>query len=652
MKRIISVPTVVLLAVFFAVPFGAGCSEDDSSGFDLVILHTNDSHSHRLGFSNCEYQGQTGDGTAGGAARLATLIDQERAAHEEVLLFSAGDFTMGTMLVDAEDKAADLNLLKDLGYDAAALGNHEFDWEPYMLAKMINNANQPPIPLLAANMHFSDKPEDNDVEALYGMQGEAGKLIYPYIVLETPSGTKVGVFGLMGIDAADVSNAKPIMFSDGMAGLVRDTQEVVNTLRNQEEVDLVLCLAHVGIKYDGEQIAGETVELATKVRGIDLILSGHAHTLVEQAVEIPHEDGSWNTLVMEAGAYGKYLGRYHLISRGGKKTFSGETIPIDDTVESDADVDEHVDQLVADVETNFLAQYPLVPEPGAFLTGDYFQVLTTSDFDILRHGNEPNNLGYLAADAMREDSGAQFAAVSNGGDLRSSLYRVNGNEFCVADTFIVTPLGIGPDTRLGYPLVKFYLTLFELKLVLDATACDMGRENNDYMLSLSGLRIIYKSSGPDYGKIQKMTLYENIDESDAGTVIFDLDNGGFQVPQTDLFSICTTKYIASFLTSFNLTPKFQDGSRVEDLDDAIVLDADGNEVKLWYSLMRKLASFSGNVSYLYNDDILLNPMGPYWRRLWDLDTHQECTTAADCSAEYPDCVTLGLGGGQSTLACN
>jgi hypothetical protein len=361
--------------------------------------------------------------------------------------------------------------------------------------------------------------------------------------------------------------------------------------------------------------------LAKAVKGIDVILSGHAHTVVPQAFEVQHEDSSWKTLTMEAGCYGKYLGRYHLVREGGEKTFTGELIDIDDSVEPKTETDQYVDEMVTDVETNFISQYPLVPEAGAFLTGDYYQVLTTSDFDIPRHSNEPNNLGYLAADAMREDSGAQIAGVSNGGDLRASLMRVNDNEFCVADTFIVTPLGIGPDKKLGYPLVMFYLSWFELKLVLEATVCDMGLENNDYMLSMSGLRIEYESSGPEYGKIQKLTLYENIDESDAGTLIFDLSQNGFLVPQTDLVSICTTKYIASFLTSFNLIPKYQDGSRVQDLDDAIVYDAAGNEAKLWYSLMRKLAVFPDKVTVQYCDDEALNPVGPYWRRSRDLDIH-------------------------------
>ena len=90
MKRIIPVLIAVLLS---------GCSENNSGDYDLWVLHTNDSHSHRLGLPNCEYQGQTSDGTVGGAARLATLIDQERAAHDELLLFSAGDFTMRNCLI-------------------------------------------------------------------------------------------------------------------------------------------------------------------------------------------------------------------------------------------------------------------------------------------------------------------------------------------------------------------------------------------------------------------------------------------------------------------------------------------------------------------------------------------------------------------------
>jgi len=612
MKRIIPVLVALLLV---------GCSEDKPADYDLWVLHTNDSHSHRQGLPNCEYQGQTGDGTVGGAARLATLIDQERAAHDEVLLFSAGDFTMGTMLVDAEDTAADLNILKDLGFDAAALGNHEFDWDPPLLAEMINNADPPPIPLLAANIHFSDKPEDDSLEALYGAQGEAGKLIYPYIVLKRPSGIKIGVFGLMGVDAEEVSNASPVFFSGDMATLATETQEVVDTLRKKKKVDLVLCLAHVGIKGETGNWTGETVELAEKVEGIDVILSGHAHTVVPQAFEVEHEDGSWKTLTMEAGCYGRYLGRYHLVREGGEKTFTGELIDIDDTVEAKTETDQYVDAMVEDVETNFISQYPQVPEAGAFLTGDYYQVLATSEFDIPRHANEPNNLGYLAADAMREDSGAQIAGVSNGGDLRASLVRVNGNEFCVADVFIVTPLGIGPDKRLGYPLVMFYLTWFELKLVLEATVCDMGLSNNDYMLSMSGLLIEFNSSGPEYGKIQKMTLYENIDESDAGTVVFDMAQGGFLVPQTDLVSICTTSYIASFLTSFNLKPKDENGDQYTELVDAIVHDAGGREVKLWYSLMRKLASFPDIVTYQYCDDEAQNLIGPYWRRSRDLDIH-------------------------------
>jgi 5'-nucleotidase len=610
MKRLIPVLILVLIA---------GCSEDDSSGFDLVILHTNDDHSHFHGLPNCEYDPAGNDGTEGGIARLATLIDEQRAAHKDVLLVSAGDFTMGTMLVAAEDTAADLNFMKYLGYDAAALGNHEFDWKCPPLAQMIEAAEKPMIPLLAANLRFGADPDDDTLEALVGQEGETGKYIFPYIVREMPSGTKVGMLGLMGLNAADVSRASPAFFSDSMPHMAQVTQEVVDTLRDDEKVDVVIAVGHLGMKKENDIFVGDTIELGKLVNGIDVIISGHTHTPVNQIVEIPCEkDASWTTFTLEAGSYRKALGKVNLVRKGGKRSATGELVGVFNTVAAKEEANQRVDSLVTDIETNFLPQFPLVPDAGAFLDGDYFQVLATSDFDIPEHGHECNNLGYLIADAMREDSGAQMAAVSNG-EIRRDLMRVNGDQFCLPDSFMVAALGIGPDGILGYPLVTFYLTLFELKLVLDATTCERGLEDNDYMLPLSGLKIECDSSQASYGKLMKMTLYD--DEADAGTVIFDADNGGFLIDQMTLMSITTSIYIAENLTTFNLNPKHSDGTSVEDLEDIIVRDAQGREIKLWYSFLRKLASFPDKIPAMYNDDEALNPYGPYWRRCFDRQAH-------------------------------
>lgn len=600
----------------------AACNPPD---YDLTVLHTNDRHSHWLGLPNGAYDPTvTGDGTVGGAARWATLVAAAREENPDTLLISAGDFTMGTLLVAAEDSAADLNLMQEIGYDAAALGNHEFDWGPAALADMIAAASEPRLPLLCANIQFDpDDPADDALEAMYGPEGESGKYIHPYIVRELPSGTKVGIFGLMGLEAASVSNALPVTFSGDLSGLVTVAQATVDTLRDDEDVDVVILAAHLGIILDGSDAGGETIEIGKRTHGIDLILSGHNHTMTngDIAVVSDVEDEEWTSWTMETGSYGRFLGRYDLARSGGDRTVTGILQPVDDTIIGDATVQALVDALIDDVETSYLTNLPLVPEVDAFLTGDMFQMLTTSDFDLIRYAYESNNLGNLAADAMRQDCGAQVAAVSNGGDLRESLLRVDGG-FNVSDTFIATPLGTGPDGALGYPLVAFYLNLMELKLVLEATMADLGLVNNDYMLTMSGMRVEYDSSGSSFGRMRRINLYDNIDESDAGTDIFSIPAGGFTQPQFDtLISICTTSYIAGFLINFNLSPKDEHGNVIT-LDEAIVRDGAGDEVKLWYSLQRRLAEFGvAGVPDQYNDDEAVNPLGPYYRRGWDYARH-------------------------------
>jgi hypothetical protein len=175
------------------------------------------------------------------------------------------------------------------------------------------------------------------------------------------------------------------------------------------------------------------------------------------------------------------------------------------------------------------------------------------------------------------------------------------------------PLGTGDDGIVGSSIVKFHLTLFELKLVLDATICEQGLETADFMLSLSGLRIVCDTTQSPYARLVKMNLYDSIDETDPGADIFDAQNGGFLIPQTTLLSVTTTNQVAERLTLFNLTPKDENGNPVE-LEDIVVLDTEGRDIKWWYSAMRRLASFPDKVPHIYNDDEAQNPIGSYDRR--------------------------------------
>ena len=167
---------------------------------DLVILSTNDRHSSFLGEPYPDYDPtNTGDGTMGGIARLKSAVDEIRAENPNTLLFDAGDFMDGTMFVVAENGAADLNIMREVGYNAACLGNHEFTYGPDGLAAILKSAKMPIIPLLSANISFGAEKSDDALEALWGDSGDPSHHVYPSVVLTTESGVKVGVFGLLWV---------------------------------------------------------------------------------------------------------------------------------------------------------------------------------------------------------------------------------------------------------------------------------------------------------------------------------------------------------------------------------------------------------------------------------------------------------------------
>jgi 5'-nucleotidase/UDP-sugar diphosphatase len=615
--------------VFTAIAlFIFGCGGYDTSNFQLTIFHTNDRHSHFLGLPNGDFRSDgTADGTSGGAARWMNLVQQERQQNQNVLLVDGGDFTMGTMLVTAHQTAADLDFMKEFGYFAAVPGNHEFDWEEDGLARMIQAAQKPMVPLVLSNIHFNQNhPGDDRLAALYGEPGQSGKYIFPYFIGRTEGGIKVGVLGLLGLDAANVSNARAAYFSRTIEELAGDAQTQIDHLRDLG-AQVVICLAHLGTDVQNDQVSGESIELARRTRGIDVIISGHTHTDTSGAHAVASQvDPSWTTWVAEAGYYGTRLGKIVFSRQGSARSASGVSLVIGDSLVQEAQVNSFISKLIDDVEQNFLKA--LMSSGASFLNGDFHQVLTHSSYDLVRRENENGNLGYLVADAMREASGAQMAFASNGGDLRASLPRTGDNGISLQDAFIVTPLGTGPDGELGYPLVSFYLRLVELQLLMEATVCGMGLTNNDYMINMSGIRAVVDSSrSGTYSCVRRIYFTGDQGDEGQGTLIYDADQGGFLLDQfTTLYQVCTSSYIADKMGQFNVYPKDSSGKQIS-LEEALV-KKNGKEVKLWQALASRLAK-QDPLSNVYHEVAAENPLGPYYRRLWDLNRHP-CQEHAYC----------------------
>lgn len=232
----------------------------------LVVLHTNDTHSTVVPLSNLLED--TLKAGRGGFLRRMVLVEQQRKANPQLLLFDSGDFSQGSAYYTYFKGEVEVELMNRMGYDAATLGNHEFDFGLDNLAALVRRAK---FPVVCANYDFSATP-------LAG-------LIKPYVVIER-EGLRVGVFGLCPQPDGLVQkpNYAGMTYSDPVAAAKR----MVSTLRGEERCDVVVCLSHLGWSMDGDM---DDQQLIAATTGIDLVLGGHSHTYMKDIGWVKNADG-------------------------------------------------------------------------------------------------------------------------------------------------------------------------------------------------------------------------------------------------------------------------------------------------------------------------------------------------------------------------
>ncbi|PSR57120.1 metallophosphatase [Adhaeribacter arboris] len=248
----------------------------------LTVLHTNDMHSRIDPFPN---DGRT-NGGLGGMARRATLIHQIRQQEANVLLLDSGDIFQGTPYFNFFGGELEYKLMTQMRYDAATLGNHDFDNGLAGLQRQLPHAG---FSFLSANYDFN--------------QTILKSRFQPYKTFEK-QGIKIGVFGL-GIELAglvDPKNYGATMYLDP----VQRAADMVKQLREKEKCNLVICLSHLGYKYETAKM--DDRKLAQQVAGIDLILGGHTHTFMAAPEKFTDSNGH-ETLVNQVGWAGINLGR-------------------------------------------------------------------------------------------------------------------------------------------------------------------------------------------------------------------------------------------------------------------------------------------------------------------------------------------------------
>ncbi len=527
----------------------------------FTILHTNDLHSNLIGLGPAsDYTPFTlnDDNTRGGFARLATLIANRKAARQAqgpVLVLDAGDYSMGTAFGAAiRETGGELQLLSRMGCDATTFGNHDFDLGPDGLAKAIDaaaRAGRLPA-VVASNTDFSkDDATLSDLQRL----AKSGA-IRRYTVIDR-GGIRFGIFGLMGKESIFyTSGAGAITFPDA----TEIAKEMVKVLRETEKADVVICLSHGGLEQnkDGTFTDGEDVRLAKGVPGIDVVVGGHTHTELKEAIIV-----NGRTPVVQTGKYGQNLGELVIALDGSKQTVEFYKLhPIDDTIAGDKAIADEIEKFKKTVtDVVFASRGYSVDQPLAIAPQDL-----PNTFSDIAAGTP---LANLITDSFRKATKADIGFNANG-TMRAGLTRGKSGVQTVYDVFAVAPLGAGVvDTTAGSTLVTAYFTGQELKHLLEFFLVDSPAHPGEYFPRVSGIRFRYDMSRPQFDVVTAIEL----GDFDRGYRAIDI-SGKDERP----YSLTCSLYVGMIVTAIPkytkgkllLVPKNKEGqplkSRVEALD--------------------------------------------------------------------------------------
>ncbi len=257
---------------------------DKNSAYKLTVLHTNDQHSRIEPFDSSYSRNPN----QGGFARRATLVQQIRSQEKNVLLLDAGDIFQGTPYFNFYGGELEFKLMSMMGYDAATMGNHDFDNGLEGFLKALPNAK---FPFITSNYDFSNTILDGKTEK--------------YKIFKK-DGIKVGLFGV-GIELDGLVGKKQYQETKYL-NPVEIAQHYADFLRKEKGCDLVICLSHIGYDYrdDADKISDK--KLAAQTDNIDLILGGHTHTFLPEPQSFTNKSGK-NVLVNQVGWAGLLLGR-------------------------------------------------------------------------------------------------------------------------------------------------------------------------------------------------------------------------------------------------------------------------------------------------------------------------------------------------------
>ena len=569
MKRIYQ-PIIGLLLIL-AVLFSIFIPVFAESGKTATVLFTHDLHSHFL--PSAKEDG----GEFGGYARLMTAIREQRAKYPDAILVDGGDFSMGSLFQTAfASSALELRMMGAMGYDVTTLGNHEFDYLPEGLASMLRaaKASGEEIPAIV-NSNYLPKESNTDIGRTFEEYG-----VRDYTILER-DGIYFAVFGLFGYDSDKCAPNSGMALETPAVAAQRTVDAAVRQCKEDYGVEpIVVCLSHSGT-HNGK---GEDYELAEAVTGIDLIISGHTHTTLSEAVEVN------GTYIVSAGEYGKHLGVVRLTygNEGDVALADYRLIPIDETVKEDPIIAELVNTYKGNVEREYLSKYGV----------SFDQVLVQNPYELesvdevygTQHESTLCNIfsdayKWAAENALGEEIDVALTAA---GVVRESLPKGN---VTTSDVFHAASLGVGTEGE----LVRVYITGQDLMNAFEVDA--------SVQPLMSAAQLFF--SGAEYSFNTRRMIFNKVDYA-----MLRRNDGTLEaIREDELYSVVTGMYCGQMLgaveaTSMGLigiTPRDAQGEpiAIDDLVNYVIKDENGNPVKEWYAIASYLQDMNGEMDRRY-----------------------------------------------------
>lgn len=576
MKIAAKIWKVFLWILVFSVLPGMWVSAKENR--ELKVVFTHDLHSHLEPF----YLEENGEEkSVGGFARMMTYLKQQRAEDEDLLFLDGGDFSMGTLYQTVfETQAAEIRMLGYLGVDVTTFGNHEFDYRSSGLANMLaaakDSRDQIP-PLVVCNVDWE--------QTLKGEKTEEGVLLQkafesygvkPYIMLEK-GGLNVAVIGVFGKDSLACAPTCALVFQEPIEAV----KETVKTIQEQEQADMIVCISHSGTWEEEKKSEDEL--LAKAVPQLDLIISGHTHSILERP--IIHGE----TAIVSTGEYGARVGSLTMSQKDNGRWEIGDyqLTLLDQSYDSDEDTVVKIAELGATIDQEYLSQFGYTKDQAlAYNPWEFTKI------NGLGETLQEEPLGNFLADAYlyavnNSDTGEQNPAdiaVVPSGCIRDTFHK--GAEITVSDAFQILSLGIGADGIPGYPLVSVYLTGADIKTMaeVDASISPMMTTAQLYSSGLS------YTINPSRLILNKVT---NVQLQDVAGNIEELEN-------TKLYRVIADLYTGQMLGAveeqsfgiLSVVPRDSEGREISSQElENYIIHVDGQELKAWAAVVQYLDSF-------------------------------------------------------------